>query len=307
MKVRFIGFSLEAKSIISIDELASYLVGIKNEQYLLGEHHRMVFINQYHDNEYFLGVLVTIKDQRRFCELTNEDGSFKIKVSDLEESNNIMDFNFFVINKETGFGLYQHYHQSCSINQFGYLMSKRYQSLVKSRIESEMNKIKNISESQKRSIRKRHSGEMAWQVLVRKDKLDDILIELKRIKSFEFDFLYLEAKEKEYEQLSPFVNKERRRFNFVQNSPVNILTSSITEFIKNYGLMKGRIIGEDEHGIERIIHILDNPDNYGEYDYDDVASKLNSLILDEFENSWVTEELLKSCKKHRHIFEAKTK
>lgn len=307
MKVRFIGFSFEAKSIISIKELVSYLVGIRNEQYLLGEHNRMIFINQNQDQEYFLGVLVTIKDQRRFCELANENGSFKIKVNDLEENNNIMDFNFFVINKNTGFGLYQHYHQSCSINQFGYLISKRYLSLIDLRIDSEIKAIKNISESQERVIKKKYSGRLALEVLVRKDKLNDILNELERIKSFEFDFLYLEAKEKEYEPLSPYVKKERRRFSFVKNSPVSILSSQITKYIENNGLMKGKIIGEDDHGVERIIHILDNPDNYGEYDYDEVAVKLDSLILDNFENSWVTEELLKCCRKHKHIFEAKTK
>lgn len=309
MKVRFIGFSFEPKSIISLDDLISNLVLMKDEQYQFGEQSRMVFVNRNHNKDYYLGVLITIKDQKRFCELASEMGELKIKVNDLEKGHNIMDFNFFVINKISGFGLYQHYHQSCSVNQFGYLMSHRYSLLRDSKVKSEIELEQNKSQKKlnEKSIKKKYAGQLAWHILVRKEKLKEILGEFEKIKSFEFDFLHLEAKEKEYEPLSPYVKKERRQFGFIQNSPVHVLSQEIGKIVNSIGITKGRVVGEDKNGIERAIRIMDNPDNYGEYEYDDITKKLNLLTLDKFESSWVVEELLKKCQNFKYIFEAKAR
>lgn len=307
MKVRLIGIAFEIESIITMDELMSFLVSTKSATYKLGEHSRMVFINKDYDEKYYTGVLITIKDQKKFCELANDDGTFKIEVNELEENHHIMDFNFFVINKKTGFCLYQHYHQSCSANLFGYFMKKRYLSLRDFIIKSKTEAAGESSASKEKAIRKKHAGKFMWQILVRKENLQAILNSLEKIKSFEFDFMNLESKEKEYEPLSSFVKKERRKFSFIANTSGQILATKISSIIDKVGLSSGRVVGEDGDGIERVINIMDNPDNFGEYEYDDVAEKLNSLNLNKFENSWVIDELLAKCNEYGHIFNAKAK
>lgn len=69
----------------------------------------------------------------------------------------------------------------------------------------------------------------------------------------------------------------------------------------------GKVVGVDSDGIDRVLRITDNPDNFGEYDYDAVAPKINSLDIDEFEKSWVITELLAKCTEYKHIFLAKVK
>lgn len=85
------------------------------------------------------------------------------------------------------------------------------------------------------------------------------------------------------------------------------LASSISNIVTKFGIDDGKIIGTDFDGIDRILRITNNPDNFGEYSYDDVAPKINALDVDQFEKSWVVEELLSRCAEYKYIFEAKAK
>lgn len=307
MKVRFVGLSFEPKSIISIDDLMNHIINKKDQKYPAGEHYRIMRVNKAYSDKYYVGVVITVKDQKKFCELANDGDSLKIIVKDIEDDHNIMDFNFFVLNKTNGFCLYQHYHHSCSAPQFGFLLSNTHTSLRMSKVQAEIESQDAISESKKKFINKKYAGRMEWQLLVRKDKLKDILLELERIKSFEFDFLTLEAKEKQFQPLSGLISKSRERFSFTPKASVASIANGITDTIDIFKLKKGRIIGEDENGIQRVISILDNPDNYGEYEYDEVASRLDSLTLEAFESSWIIEELINKCSEFKHMFEVEAK
>jgi len=307
MKVRFLGFSFSTGNGISLEQFLS-LMGKQSEYEIdRGEHKRILMIRDLKGKDYYVGLLVTIKDNKKFCELVDEGGELKVFVTTISDNSHLMEFNFFVINKNTGFGIYQHYHNSCSFNQFGYLASGVYNDTKESIISKSIIDAggDSVKESEKKKIKAKYKGGLKWEVLVRPEKLEELINELESIRAFEFDFLSLKAPEPEFSPLSNVVNKERRRFSFVRKTPVHYLAKHISKIIKNLSITDGRVYGKDSDGINQILKIYDNPDNFGEYDFDDLASRLN-FTIDEFHKTWVIKELLKAATVNAHIFEAET-
>lgn len=303
MFVRLLGFKFNVNNkLLSLDSHINYLTTKSNEPFDLNGHKRHVYIKNIPDSKYYLGLLITIKDQKKFCELVEQHGKVVVKVNDLNDGSSLMDFNFFVINKKTGIGLYQYYHQSCSVNSFGYLINQRYQELIDSTIKH----IKSTDKSKnEQSLRKKYRGRLIWEVLVKKENLKDLLDELTKIKSLECNFATLTVKEDEFAPLSGHVKKLKTKISFFNDSSPSYLAEAIAKIINKEKIEEGRIVGEDFEGIERILRIANNPDNFGEYNYDDIAAKINLLDVSKFEESWVIKELLSKCDNNKETFEAK--
>lgn len=310
MLVRFVGFTMASES--TGFAIHDYIDQMKGSGYEIegGEHGRIIYFNDTHSTDYFVGLLVTVKDQRTYCKLINESGKLHVEVTALDSGANLMDFNFFVINKATGAGLYQHYHQSCSINLFGAINSRRFSELRTAKLDqaialgSQKTKLKRKDE---KSIRSQYKGNLQFEVLVRKENLNALIEELARVQDFEFSFSTLTTNEPEFKPLDAYVRKERHSISFTQKTPVSLLSRLIPKIIKAKEIEEGKVTGVDANGITRILRITDNPDNFGEYDYDAVAPKINDLNIDEFERSWVIKELIAKCKANRHIFEVLSK
>ncbi len=275
----------------------------------LGEHNRYIFFNTSHSNNYYVGMLLTVKEQKMFCELTNSSGSLVVKVNELDGNSNLMDFNFFVINKNTGMGMYQYYHQSCSLNSFGYFNKQRFFEYKDDKVKTEIALIpeRELTNAKENSIKQKYKGNFNWEIFVRREKLKELIEEFQKIKAFEYCFSTLTAVEPEFQPLSNFVKKERTKLSFNSKSPIDVLVDAIPNIIKKRSITEGKIIGTDIDGIEKVLKIADNPDNFGEYGYDDIAPKINSLDVAQFEQSWVVQELLNKCDEYKHIFEAKAK
>lgn len=310
MLVRFLGFSMVSE--VEAYSFDSYINTMKEGCYSFedGEHERVIYFNNTHSPDYYVGLLVTIKDQRTYCKLVNESGKLHVEVTALASDANLMDFNFFVINKATGTGLYQHYHQSCSINYFGALNAKKFAEMRGIHLERALkiaSKGKNLSRKEDKAIRNQHRGHLNFEVLVRKENLKALIEELARVQEFEFSFAALTVDEPEFKPLQNHVRKERHSISFVQGSPVSVLANQITKIITAKDIEDGKITGIDASGVPRVFRIANNPDNFGEFDYDDVAPKINELDISKFESSWVVQELIKTCKAHRHIFETPIK
>lgn len=308
MQVRFLGFSFKSEaSTLSLDEYIDYMLDQHDKPYKLGEHNRFLFFNKTYDKKYYVGLLVTVKDQKTFCELVKKSGKLVVKVNELDGNSNLMDFNFFVINKATGFGMYQHYHQSCSLNSFGYFNYRRFSEYRKSKVDVEIAEIADVTDAKERAIKRKYKGFLKWEILVRKERLKDLIEELKRVKAFEYTFAALTVDEPEFKPIKEFVKKERKAWAFSPRTPIQKLAKAISDMVGSKNIESGKVIGVDSDGIDRVLRITDNPDNFGEYSYDEVAPRINALDVTEFEKSWIVQELLDRCREYKHIFEAKVR
>ena len=261
MKVRFVGFSFELNSLVPLNEFISYLSSKSGEKFELNNYERMLFIDSSSNTEYLLGLLITIKDQKTFCQLSNESDTPTIIVNEIAKRSDIMDFNFFVLNKSNGLGLYQYYHQSCSFNRFGYIASKLYHNLKESRSQLEIDdiKIQKLSEKdeekQIKIIKKKYDFQMKCKILLRQESLDTILNEYKKIKAFEFDYEWLAPEENAYTLMKDLVKKEHRKLSFIQAS-VSGITTAIVKSLSDTKISNGRVIVQDHYDLERSIEIL---------------------------------------------------
>jgi len=62
------------------------------------------------------------------------------------------------------------------------------------------------------------------------------------------------------------------------------------------------IIGKLISFLEKILYISNNPDNFGIYEYDDIASGLNSVEIKKFHESMVVKILTDAANNFQHIF-----
>jgi hypothetical protein len=310
MHVRLLGFNFKAEGTgLTLQTFVDYVQSQRGRSHDLGPHKRLLFVNSTHSAKYYAGLLVTVKDQKTYCELVESSGKLTVKVNELDADSNLMDFNFFVLNKLNGLGLYQYYHQSCSLNSFGYYCASRFGEYRKVAVDSALAAIPEdeLTNAKANSIRQKHSARLKWEILVRKEKLKDLIEELERVKAFEYSFASLTAQEPEFKPLENFVRKETKKLSFTTGSPVKKIASILASYVRSSQIKSGKVTGIDSDGIERVLRITDNPDNFGEYLYDDIAPRINSLDTAAFEKSWVIQELLEKCTQNKHIFEATVK
>lgn len=310
MQVRFLGFNFSTDcKLLNLENYVNHMIDNHGIAHRFGEHDRFLYFNASHSEKYYLGLMVTVKDHKAFCELINNSGNLSVKVNELDENSNLMDFNFFVVNKTTGFGMYQYYHQSCSLNSFGYFNNRKFSDFKDGIINLAIAEISEHEQTEKKqkAVKQKYKGSLKWEILIRPENLKELILEFQRVKAFEYCFSTLTVPEPIFKPLDKYVNKERTKLSFNTKAPTNSLADIISDFVSNRDINNGKIVGTDADGIDRVLRIMNNPDNYGEYSYDDIAPKINSLDISLFYQSWVIKELLKACEEHNHIFEATVK
>jgi len=309
MLVRLVGFQfkVEGKGELNLTSFAKSIAAVNPGAPDESGSKRLLFLNNQHHAEYCAGLVVTVKDHRTFCELVSSDGSLLVKVNELDHESNLMEFNFFVFNKKTGAGLYQHYHQSCSVNSFGDLAKRRFIEYKKALHQVALNAAGNsVTEAEEAKIQAKFGNKLAFSVLVRKEALKDLIEEMQRVKAFHYALATPEVPEDDFAPLKPFIRMRSERLTFSVKTPLGAVAQAIQAFVSGNIMSRGSIEAVDEDGIDRVIKIMDNPDSFGEYDFDDLVPKLNALNLTNFEQSWVITELINKCKENIAVFEYET-
>jgi hypothetical protein len=308
------GFEIETDSQdVTISKLMAHLAAHSGEPDKSRTVERRIFFDEATNKNYYLGLVVTVKDQKRFCRLENNEGQIKITVENLKGDDKLMEFNFFVVNKRNGVGLYQHYHQSCGLNVFGTYLSSSFKLLcdqaTNDEIQMQVKREGGLSSDKERSIRKKFSGRLHFSQLVRKESLEKILNEYKSLKSFEYEVSALDAEDRPGVPLSRYAKKIRQKLTFSKSWTVPVLASAIAGAIQIISPRSGRVYALNEFDEDVSLRIFDMPDNFGEEDFDDVTLKLHDLDLNAFGAHQVSKELVALCQSDglKHIFEARLK
>lgn len=305
MQVRFQGFTLSVQGAITLDQVLSRF-GSTISRAAFKEAGRVVLVDTNVDPHYHLGLVITVKDQRKFCELREANKSFTVQVHKVNAAARLMDFNFFVVNKKTGAGLYQHYHQSCSPMQCLKLITKQFR-LIREELADQQVDHALDDHARKRALRRARSTyrdcKIAVAMMVRKENLATILATFRKIKSFDFDIAFNEADAATFNPVAKHVRKQRRHFTFIQGSSVLELAAAIGKTVSDHAIGAGYAQGVDDEGMDRVVRVMNNLDNYAEYDYDDVAPLIDGLDVERFVESKILDQLLDVCRKNKAVFE----
>lgn len=306
MKVRTYGFDVNTKnSRVDTSTLMNHLQHRSGEEDTSKGVERRIYVNCDTYSNFYVGLVVTVKDHKNFCKLEESPEGVTVTVESLTGDDKLMEFNFFVLNKENGIGVYQHYHQSCAVRQFGAYLVSRHAKLRKS-LKAEELSDETLTSSQRREVSKDFSPKLEFSQLITQETLREMLEKYKEIRSFEFAYTYLRPKKKKGRPLEKRVSKKREKLYFRNPEYKKDLAREIGDFVKRKNPLSGNVNAIDHSGEAKVIKIFDMPDTFSEEEYDDVAIKLNNLKLNDFAKHRVVDELIGICtsEEYRHIFEA---
>ena len=269
---------------------------------------RRFYIDDQSDPDFVLGLVVTVKDQRKFCELVDAQGAFKFKVNNLTGTNKLMEFNFFVINKKNGLGIYQYYHHSCSPGTFGSYLRTRYRALSE---ESRDQMIANLhakgqhSRKAETAVRSQHRQGLSFGLLTRNDAIADVLNAYKSIRGFDYEYVNLDPVARVAQPLQGLVTKVKERVSFDSNIDKNVIAAGIAGMLGQVKDRSARVHVVDDDDTPLSVRVANIPENFGEQEYDDIAAALDDLDVNIFSQHAIIQALLHTCKvDQEHIFMA---
>lgn len=312
MLVTSFGISVKAgNKHVSLDDLFKLMEIDNGKEDKSKEIVRRFYVDTTSDPKFILGLVVTVKDQRRFLELVANSANFKIRVNNLRGANKLMEFNFFVINKENGLGVYQYYHGSCSPQTFGSYLVTRYRALSNLSRDgaiAELHKQNKHTAKAEKSIKSTHRFGLDFSLLVRPEDIKTILSNYKEIKSFSYEFLSLEAAISFGSPLKGLAKKITEKVIFDPQIQKNRIAQGIDSMMSTIKANTARVQVIDDEDQPLSIKLLKIPDNFGEQDFDILAEELDELDVTVFKDHDLLVKLRAVCTTDfPHIFMAKVK
>jgi len=313
MKVRLYGFSLEAgHAKTSLSDLYDHMELLSGTADTTKSNERRIYFSKDTDPDYARGLIVTVKNQKAFCKLVDADGRLVINVENLQGEDKVMEFNFFVINKSNGLGIYQQYHHSCSLGVFGGYLRDRYRNLSENSAGREIRELRRQrqhTEGKAKAIRRAHRENLSVATLIHRGNLSAVLRQFEKIKSFEYEFAQLDAIRDVAQALQPYVKRRKEKVTFEPRFAVATIATAVHNAVNTIMPKSGRVHVETDEGDPLSVKLADIPENFGEYDYDDIATQLDKLDTAEFAQHQTLTNLQEVCNSepYAHIFNARTR
>lgn len=302
------GFSFStAKSDIELATFFSSLVGANIEFPIRTDSSRKIIIDQ--DSKYVYGTVITIKNQKKFTSLVNNGNSLEIKVSDLSKLEKIAEFNFLLINKENGMGIYQYHHGSCTAPNFGSMITSLYRRKLEAKRDTEiaaLGGIDAIPKKQMKSIRSRFFHGIAFDLIVQSKDIEKVLEKYKTIRSFKYEISSIEASLNEASPLQGLISKVQHNVRFDSTVDSNLIIKGIQSMIPNVKETTARIEVLDDQDEPISVKIMDIPVNFGEMSYDDFIKGLMTFKMNDIKCCHLLNDLKNKCEKdYKHVFAKK--
>jgi hypothetical protein len=300
MDIKLLGFELEVGKGISLVDLFDYIATTKGSPIVFYKYGRFLYVEDL--GQHYAGLLITTKDQKKFIEFEQHAGTAKLEPRDVTQGSQIADFNYFLVNKKTGRGLYQYYHNSCSIDTFASVCKRHYDNLKESQIKAAISALAQPTPSKQRQCRSMFAGTLTWNVLVRPEAFRDMVSDLKSIKSLTVTVTTLAFKQTIFSPIANHAKRMTQTFRFPANTaPVPALLGEIDALVGLHEVDAARIEGQDKDGRHHVLKVDNTPDSFGVYDYDTIASKMD-LRPDDFVNSDFMKELIKVAGQKKTLF-----
>jgi hypothetical protein len=308
MKASILGFWLEPASAITLGDLFQRLKAKKGKAEKFRGYDRLIFVDE--TDTYHIGLLLTSKNYKRFCELHKQGETLSINVRQVQEGASLIDFNFFVVNKETGRGLYQYYHNSCRCPMFGNYCIEEFDQIRQERKAAAITAAggSKAPDHQLTMISRKYEGTLSWGILVRPEKFDDLVRKFDAIHNFDFELNSITAeKEQRYRLLQGVAARIRHQVGFERKVSVKDRAAAILKFVRGQNdLGDLSVAGRGVDGLERTIELYDNPDSFGSYEFDSLAQNMDFEPKD-FAKSVFMSEIIRVADAHEHILKPKAK
>ena len=309
MQVKSLGFSItnDNENISSIDVLNEFIKA-SSRKYVRTDYTRRILMSEV--NDFYYGLVVTFKNQKKNCMSQFIDGEFQLKVEELQGDEKLATFNLFVLNKANLRGLYMSHHGSCSLNTLFSHFQTVSNEFIRKQNADEVAKLgdkpkqKNVTE-----INKKYKKRLSFSIMTTKEDIKSILSQFKEIKKTSFKFDYIDFNGGPMTPLEAFANSTTIDMNINQDDRNKIAalsqTMSDTFNAMKGGISKARVTAVDHAGIEKVIDFMDCPTFFESYDLDIIAEKVNGLTNENYTSNSVFDiikgEMLKGTNKNAFV------
>lgn len=285
MRIKGNGFSISTSNanIDLLEVIRNFMTS--NDQIInRADFSRRILINE--EEHYFIGLVLTFKNQRKNCLSKIENGRFSIKVEDLQGDDKLVNFNFFCINKQSFKGLYLYYRGSCSLNSLFSKWQSQSNRLIRRKVSNEKKALgKTATQLQKDAIDYKYLQRISYNILVDRNDLVTTLASFRSIKAAGFRFDTIDFNSLELRGVEQFTRNTEVTFNIdeADRTKVRPIADHIGQICRNVQhITKGRIQAIDHDGNERIVDLINSPSYFIEYEFDDMAEHVNGLTDDTF-------------------------
>lgn len=306
MKAKLIGFEWELGRGIDLQEFYNtlHLEARTNQHYR--QFDRQVYIDTVSD-DYTAGLFLTIKDQKRFLTTRRAHGNVVLQMSEVTGNRRLADANFFVINNNTGRGLYFYYHQSFSLRSTQGLLRYYYDILKDSKISEDMERWQGAngkmpSRHRANVIRRSYKGTISVNAMIRGDSLDLILDELDDIDAFSFSYFRLVPRKSSFRPLADVVKRQRLHVTFDPDASKREIQQAITQAVQQGEINKGSVYGKRADGSSKSVPVTNNLDIFDEWDFDEIIGDID-FNADDLATSSIIQSMLGVIDENQGYFE----
>lgn len=249
---------------------------------------------------FWVGVILSIRDQRSFCKMQEAGDSFTITIQQLQANESPVEFNVLLISKKTFKGIYLHYFHSKSLTASLTILRSLYDNFKSQFLKNELNEVDEQGKSKKaiqeikKQIREKYKPSLSYSIWVKPESFSDMLLKLSTIKNFELEVESVAVDEAVFRPLAAISKSVKQRFSFSSSSsPVTTIRSAVTDAISNLGcsLLGAKVTGVDPSGLEVMYSLANNVDYLSTYDYDEIVAGLE-IRSDDIEGSLFRSKLV---------------
>ncbi|MDF5843600.1 hypothetical protein P4053_17650 [Pseudomonas aeruginosa] len=286
------------KSDIALTNFFVSLVGADIDFPIRTDSARKIIIDQ--DEKYIYGTVITIKNQKKFTSLVGKGSNLEIKVSDLSKLEKIAEFNFLIINKKNGFGIYQYHHGSCTAPNFGSMITTLYRRKLEAKRDAEILALggrDSVPRKQLKAINSRFFHGIEFDMIAQSKDIKKVLEKYKSIRSFRYEVSSLEASLREESPLQGLIEKVRHHVRFDSSVDSSLIISGIQSMIPTIKQATARVEVLDDQDEPVSVKVMDVPANFGEMGYDDFIKNLLTFKMTDIKGCSLFQDLKGKCER----------
>ncbi len=305
MKIKSQGFAIVNNNPhLQVTDIINYFISRSTHEIKKTDYDRQILLSE--DGNYYSGLVLTFKNQKKNCLSSIKDGKFQIKVEDIKGDDKLVNFNFYCINKTSLKGLYLYYRGSCSLNSLFSSWQSYSNFVFRKTIRAEISALgKKPDQVKVDEIHKKYEPRLDFKIIIDKTNLVAMLNAFKEIKSATFRFDSVDFSDAEMIGVEQHTRNTEVTFNISDNDKTKVaqVADSINGMVTAIkGITKGVVTVADQFKNERLIDLLNSPCYFSEYEFDDLAAHVNGLTNDNYINNAIIniikDEMENGGKKH---------
>jgi len=228
---------------------------------------RLLYIDR--ADGWWRGLLLTARNIKAFSRMKRDGGVIRLSPEAITEGE-LAHFNFFLLNEKKRRGLYQYYHGAASIHGYANILKKHYSRYKNQLISEDCQTEGENPEHPPTKIKKKYSGSLNYQLVLRRQSFEDLVRNLQAIKNITIEFVEYKPNQKTFRTLANKAKIIKHRLTFM-NKYDDSIRNAIIKLVASDALKNLSGVGVEESGLERNFRLLQEPESLGKFDFNDIV------------------------------------